>query len=46
VLVLRIKGVPALAVLDPDGKVVYSQKKGEFESTPAIGPEDVMPVPR
>jgi len=26
------KGVPALAVLDADGKVVYSQKKGEFES--------------
>jgi thioredoxin 1 len=26
------KGVPALAVLDGDGKVVYSQKNGEFES--------------
>ncbi|MGE5615533.1 MAG: thioredoxin family protein [Bacillota bacterium] len=25
------KGVPALAVLDPDGKVVHSQKAGEFE---------------
>jgi thioredoxin 1 len=35
------KGVPALAVLDPDGTAVYSQKNGEFESTVTIGPEDV-----
>jgi thiol:disulfide interchange protein len=35
------KGVPALAVLDPDGTVVYSQKQGEFESSLKIGPEDV-----
>ena len=26
------KGVPALAVLESDGRVVYSQKNGEFES--------------
>jgi thioredoxin 1 len=26
------KGVPALAVLDADGKVLYSQKSGEFEA--------------
>jgi thioredoxin 1 len=26
------KGVPALAVLDSDGKLIYSQKTGEFES--------------
>jgi thioredoxin 1 len=26
------KGVPALAVLDSGGKVLYSQKNGEFES--------------
>lgn len=26
------KGVPALAVLGADGKVVYSQRNGEFES--------------
>ena len=25
------KGVPALAVLDADGKVVYAQRSGEFE---------------
>jgi thioredoxin 1 len=36
------KGVPSLAVLDPDGKLVVSQKKGEFESTTRIGPEDVV----
>lgn len=35
------KGVPSLAVLDPDGKLVFSQKQGEFESTIRIGPEDV-----
>ncbi|HEY1326651.1 MAG TPA: thioredoxin family protein [Casimicrobiaceae bacterium] len=26
------KGVPALAVVDSDGRLVYSQKDGEFES--------------
>jgi streptogramin lyase len=26
------KGVPALAVLDRDGKLLYSQKTGEFEN--------------
>jgi len=26
------KGVPALAVLDSDGRVIFSQKNGEFES--------------
>lgn len=26
------KGVPALAVLDADGKLLYSQKDGEFEA--------------
>jgi thioredoxin 1 len=36
------KGVPALAVLDPDGKVVYSQKQGEFENSVRIGPRDVV----
>ncbi|MGA2186198.1 MAG: thioredoxin family protein [Bryobacteraceae bacterium] len=35
------RGVPSLAVLDPDGKVVVAQKGGEFESTAKIGPEDV-----
>ena len=36
------KGVPSLAILDPDGKLVVSQKQGEFESTVRIGPEDVV----
>ena len=36
------KGVPSLAILDPDGKLVVSQKSGEFESTLKIGPEDVI----
>ena len=35
------RGVPSLAVLDPDGKVIVSQQNGEFESTVKIGPEDV-----
>jgi Thioredoxin-like len=36
------KGVPSLAILDPDGKLIVSQKKGEFESTVRIGPGDVV----
>ncbi|MGH9680938.1 MAG: thioredoxin family protein, partial [Candidatus Acidiferrales bacterium] len=36
------KGVPSLAILDPDGTLVVSQKKGEFESTVRIGPDDVL----
>ncbi len=36
------KGVPSLAILDPDGTLVVSQKQGEFESTVKIGPEDVL----
>ena len=36
------KGVPSLAILDPDGNLVVSQKKGEFESTVKLGPEDVV----
>jgi ketosteroid isomerase-like protein len=35
------KGVPSLGVLEADGKVIYAQKNGEFESTVRIGPEDV-----
>jgi ketosteroid isomerase-like protein len=35
------KGVPSLGVLEPDGKVVYAQKNGEFEATEKIGPEDI-----
>jgi thiol:disulfide interchange protein len=35
------KGVPALAVLDTDGRIVYSQKNGEFESMRKIDPASV-----
>ena len=32
------KGVPALAVIDSDGKVITSQKEGEFEDARALTP--------
>ena len=35
------KGVPALAVLDADGKVLYAQKNGEFESMRKMDPASV-----
>lgn len=36
------KGVPALAVLDPDGTVITSQKRGEFQSVIKLGPDDII----
>lgn len=36
------RGVPALAVLDSNGKLIYSQKNGEFERARALGPEDLL----
>jgi thioredoxin 1 len=36
------RGIPALAVLDSDGKLIYSQKNGEFEKARALGPEDLL----
>ncbi len=36
------RGVPALAVLDADGKVLYSQKNGEWESARTLDPDDVI----
>lgn len=35
------RGIPSLAVLDPDGKVIVAQQNGEFQSSVKIGPEDV-----
>ncbi len=35
------KGVPALVVLDGDGRVVYAQKNGEFESMRSMDPKSV-----
>jgi len=36
------RGIPALAVLDWQGKLLYSQKNGEFEKARALGPEDLL----
>ncbi|MGA7848565.1 MAG: thioredoxin family protein [Terriglobales bacterium] len=36
------RGIPGLAVLNPDGKLVYSQKNGEFENARALAPEDFL----
>ena len=35
------KGVPALAVLDNTGKVIYAQRGGEFESMRKVDPKAV-----
>ena len=35
------KGIPGLAVLDNDGKLLVSQKNGEFENARALAPEDL-----
>jgi thiol:disulfide interchange protein len=35
------KGVPALAVLEPDGRVVFAQKQGEFEAMRKLDPASV-----
>jgi hypothetical protein len=36
------KGIPALAVLESDGKVVVSQKNGEFEDARSLTPEALL----
>ena len=36
------KGVPALAVVDSDGKLVVSQENGEFEKARALTPEALL----
>jgi thiol:disulfide interchange protein len=36
------RGVPAIAVLDSDGKLLFSQKRGEFEAARSLGPEDIL----
>jgi thioredoxin 1 len=36
------RGIPGLAVLDADGKLVYSQKNGEFENARALSPQDFL----
>lgn len=36
------KGIPGLAVLDPTGKLLYSQKNGEWESARSLKPADLL----
>jgi len=36
------KGIPALAVLDSAGKVIFAQKNGEWESARSLDPDDVV----
>ncbi|HTZ31898.1 MAG TPA: thioredoxin family protein [Methylomirabilota bacterium] len=36
------RGVPALAVLDSAGNLLYSQKQGEFERARSLAPEDIL----
>lgn len=33
--------IPSLAVVDASGKVIYSQKEGEFDDSARLGPSDV-----
>jgi hypothetical protein len=35
------KGIPGLAVLDSTGKLLYSQKKGEFEHARSLSPKQL-----
>ena len=36
------RGIPAIALLDSSGKLLYSQKNGEWERARALGPEDLL----
>jgi len=36
------RGIPGLAVLDGSGKLLFSQKNGEFENARNLGPEDLL----
>ncbi len=36
------RGVPAIAVLDSDGKLIFSQKRGEFEAARSMATEDIL----
>jgi hypothetical protein len=36
------KGVPVLAVIDSEGRVVYSQKNGEFEDARSLTPQALL----
>jgi hypothetical protein len=36
------RGVPAIAILDWKGNLLFSQKNGEWERARALGPEDLL----
>jgi thioredoxin 1 len=36
------KGIPALAVLNSHGRLLYSQRDGQFQAARALGPEDLI----
>ena len=36
------RGIPGLAVLDSDGKLLYSQKQGQFENARALSQDDFI----
>ncbi len=36
------KGVPAAAVLEPDGRLIFTQKNKEFEKAQSLAPEDIL----
>jgi thioredoxin 1 len=36
------KGIPALAVLDGNGKLLFSQQGGEFEKARSLAPQDLL----
>lgn len=36
------RGVPAIAVLDGSGKLLFSQKRGEFEAARSLAPADIL----
>jgi hypothetical protein len=36
------RGVPAIAVLDSNGTLLFSQKRGEFEAARYMAPEDIL----
>lgn len=40
------RGIPAIAILDSNGKLLYSQRNGEWERARALGPEDLITLLR
>jgi thiol:disulfide interchange protein len=40
------RGIPAIAILDSGGKLLYSQRNGEWERARALGPEDLIALLR